>query len=866
MNILRIMILLIFPLIGISQAPQRINFQSVLRNTNGEVVSNRTVSLRISILSDTINGIADYVEIHTKTTDAGGLMSLQIGNGTAPSMDFTTINWGNSAHFIQLEADLSGGNNYVLLGTQELMSVPYALYASATDTSVFNLTTRFKTKLNGADTISLSDRINAKSSLSDTSLLNLITRFETKLSGTDTASLSNRINAKSSLSDTSLLNLTTRFETKLSGADTTSLSTRMNAKLSKTDTASLSDRINANLNKTDTSLLNLVSRFETKLSKVDTVSLSDRINAKLSKVDTVSLSDRINAKLSKVDTSSLSDRIDAKLTKTDTSSLSDRVDLKLTKTDTSSLSDRIDAKLTKTDTSSLSDRIDAKLTKTDTASLSNRINLKLTKTDTASLSDRIDTKLTKTDTASLSNRINAKLSKTDTSSLSDRIDLKLTKADTASLSNRIDLKLTKTDTSSLSDRIDLKLTKTDTASLSNRIDLKLTKADTSSLSDRIDLKLTKADTASLSNRIDLKLTKTDTSSLSDRIDAKLSKTDTSSLSDRIDAKLTKTDTASLSNRIDLKLTKTDTVSLSDRIDAKLSKTDTLSLSDRINAKLSSSLFPHNLGSLKGYIMYWNGSSWVLLNPGTAGQVLKMSSDNDPVPVWGTDATTSVPAFSPCGTTISDIDGNTYNTVLIGAQCWTKENLRVRRYNNGTAIPFDTTGGSGGSSSTWSNLTIGAHTIYANDSTANPSNRTKYGYLYNWYAAKGIYTTGTISSIDTGKICPSGWHVPTDAEWTTLTTELGGLSVAAGKMKSIGTAYWYSPNTGATNESGFSALPGGFRYNDGSFYDIRNYAFFWSATEKVNTIAWNRYMNSNNSIVYRNYNINSVGASVRCLRD
>ncbi|MFZ4378009.1 MAG: hypothetical protein ACOYN9_16745, partial [Saprospiraceae bacterium] len=180
MNILRIIVLLIFPLLGISQAPTKINFQSVLRNTNGEVLSNSAVSLRISILSGTINGSAVYIETHTKTTDTGGLMSLQIGGGTVLSGVFANINWGSSAHFIKLEADFSGGNSYVLLGTQELMSVPYALYASKTDTSVLNLATRFSTKLSGADTASLSARINAKSSLSDTSLLNLATRFSTK--------------------------------------------------------------------------------------------------------------------------------------------------------------------------------------------------------------------------------------------------------------------------------------------------------------------------------------------------------------------------------------------------------------------------------------------------------------------------------------------------------------------------------------------------------------------------------------------------------------------------------------------------------------------------------------------------------------
>jgi uncharacterized protein (TIGR02145 family) len=294
------------------------------------------------------------------------------------------------------------------------------------------------------------------------------------------------------------------------------------------------------------------------------------------------------------------------------------------------------------------------------------------------------------------------------------------------------------------------------------------------------------------------------------------------------------------------------------------------LSERINTKLNSSVI--DLGIRTGDIIYWdeNLRKFRILAPGTAGQVLKMSSGTNPVPVWATDATTSVPAFSPCGAPISDIDGNIYNTVLIGAQCWTKENLRVRRYNKGRSIPFDATGGSGGSggsSSTWSNLTIGAHTIYANDSTTTPSNRTKYGYLYNWYAAKGIYTTGTMTSTDTLNICPEGWHVPTDADWTALTDELGGISVAGGKMKSIGTvSYWNSPNEGATNSSGFSALPGGYRIKDGSFNNLSNSAVFWRATEVNANNAWSSRLEHNSDDVSRISYEKQLGASIRCLKD
>jgi len=125
----RIILFILFPLFGFSQAPQKINFQSILRNTNGEIIANKAVSLKISILSGSINGSSVYTETHNKTTDASGLISLQIGNGTVISGIFANIDWGSAAHFIKLEADFSGGSNYVVLGTQELMSVPYALYS-----------------------------------------------------------------------------------------------------------------------------------------------------------------------------------------------------------------------------------------------------------------------------------------------------------------------------------------------------------------------------------------------------------------------------------------------------------------------------------------------------------------------------------------------------------------------------------------------------------------------------------------------------------------------------------------------------------------------------------------------------------------
>ena len=181
-----------------------------------------------------------------------------------------------------------------------------------------------------------------------------------------------------------------------------------------------------------------------------------------------------------------------------------------------------------------------------------------------------------------------------------------------------------------------------------------------------------------------------------------------------------------------------------------------------------------------------------------------------------------------------------------------ENLKTTRYRNGGLIPNETV------NTAWGNLTTGAWSYYNND----VSNNAIYGKLYNWYTTLG----------DT--LCPTGWGVPTNSKWNTLTTYLGGESVAGGKMKSAGTAYWNDPNTDATNSSGFSALPGGYRGHtyksyDGSFRDISYFAFFWSATEYFNYYAWSRYLYFNYGNVFKPSDVDyykSVGASVRCLRD
>ena len=199
---------------------------------------------------------------------------------------------------------------------------------------------------------------------------------------------------------------------------------------------------------------------------------------------------------------------------------------------------------------------------------------------------------------------------------------------------------------------------------------------------------------------------------------------------------------------------------------------------------------------------------------------------------------------------ADYDGNIYKTIQIGNQVWMAENLRTTHYSNGDAI----------SSTSPSTLNISSkpYPHFEWSYGGNDSNVTYYGYgkLYTWY-----------SVTDSRNVCPTGFHVPDTTEWNTLITYLGGDSIAGGKMKTAAdTVHWLNPNTGATNSSGFSALPGGYRDYFGTFYDKYYHAHFWSSTLIDSSNVWTRTLGDSVKTVIRSSNSKYNGLSVRCVRD
>ncbi len=203
----------------------------------------------------------------------------------------------------------------------------------------------------------------------------------------------------------------------------------------------------------------------------------------------------------------------------------------------------------------------------------------------------------------------------------------------------------------------------------------------------------------------------------------------------------------------------------------------------------------------------------------------------------------------CRKTVTDIDGNQYRTVKIGGEIWMAENLRTTRYNDGEPIPNITSAGE------WVSLTEGAYCWYDNDK----EQWSGYGALYNWYA------------VETGKLCPDGWRVPSAEEWSGLIESMGGIYEAGAQMKSRSTEpdphpRWDIPNEGAADRFRFEALPGGWRVLTGGFHSVGNGAFWWSSTETDSAEARYVAAGSAGERVMHTREMKIYGMSIRCIKE
>ena len=207
-----------------------------------------------------------------------------------------------------------------------------------------------------------------------------------------------------------------------------------------------------------------------------------------------------------------------------------------------------------------------------------------------------------------------------------------------------------------------------------------------------------------------------------------------------------------------------------------------------------------------------------------------------------------------GPNFKDVEGTVYKSVYIGNQLWQAENLRTTKFNDGTPVLMVE------NQTNWfknfsTNTTTPMASVYNNDLTLKQS----HGVLYNWYVIDAL-SNGNL------KICPQGWHVPTDNDWKILEEYLGGSERAGGKMKEVGSLNWVNPNTSATNESLFSALPSGYRLYNGNFSYKGNYGFYWSSTENGASHAYFRYLYNESARIIKNSIYKSSGFSIRCIKD
>jgi len=320
MKILFICILLLFVNQKLNaQNNKGINFQAIARNTKGFIVANKKMSVRISILKDTLLKEIEYQEIKNVITNVIGLFTISVGTNEENKIitinSFENIDWTNGQKILQIEIDPEGSLLFENLGYQTINYVPYSFFADHINANGINGILNVQQGGTGVNSLlklksllSIDQINNTSDSSKPINNLTAVALNE-RLKKVDTIILSNRINTKLNSVDTNYLH--NQINLKLNSIDTINISNRINAKLYTADTAKLSNRINIKLNSTDTNYLH--NQLSQKMNSTDTINISNRVNAKLNIIDTNILSSRINKKLNSVDTINLSNRINNKI-------------------------------------------------------------------------------------------------------------------------------------------------------------------------------------------------------------------------------------------------------------------------------------------------------------------------------------------------------------------------------------------------------------------------------------------------------------------------------------------------------------------------------------------------------------------------
>ena len=923
----KIILFILLPLFAFSQAPQKINFQSILRNTNGEVVANKSVSLKISILSGSISGSSVYGETHTKTTDASGLISLQIGNGTVLSGVFANIGWGNASHFIKLEADFNGGSNFVVLGTQELMSVPYALYASKTDTSSLNLTNRFAEKVNVSDTSTMLTNyrtgLNEKVNVSDTS--NMLTNYR--------IGLNNKLNISDFPIGTTLGNIQywngstwvnlapgqngqtlilTNGIPSWSGAAYPTLTTTSVSSISSTSVngggnitsdggAAISARGLVYGTSTNPTLSNTVLTIGSGTGSFSG-SITDLNPNTTYYIRSYASNSAGTGYGNEITFQTLPVAVPTLIT-TDASGIT-----QTTVTSGGTISNDGGAIVTESGivygTSTNPTTTNTKVTSgSGTGSFSLNVTSLTPNTTYYIRSYAINSAGT-----GYGNNITFQTTVPAVPSLTTRELLNITNTTATgggSITNdggsNITVKGICWGTSPNPTTTDSKTTDgTGTTTftsfitgLSANVTYYVRAYATNSTGTGYGNQQTFT-TSSTSNTspVVTSTSVTDLTTIQATFNAEVNSQGGGTVTERGAVWNTSGNPTVNSNRVPsgagtgvftatitglsggsnyyVRAYALNSFGISYGSEIPFSTPQGIPTVSIISVSVQSTgagidgqVTDDGGQSLIERGVVWNttGTPTTLDNKIANGNSLGIYSTQISGLILGSTYYVRNYATNTSGTAYSntrsittslppvvDIDGNYYDTVHIGNQIWFKQNLKTTRYRNGGNIPYVL------GNTDWGALTTGAWNYYDHDA----SNNSVYGKLYNWYSTQG----------DT--LCPTGWGVPTDDEWTILTTYLGGESVAGGKMRSIGYTYWRSPNTGATNESRFSALPGGFRIDfDESFRGIKSSAIFWSITEYGDL--FNSYYRAldydGNGVSVRKYfGSKAFGFSIRCLKD